>query len=149
MLHQAYTAYSIGQTLSKGTQVTATITDLYQSSRVDVSYDYVSLRIPMPDGTVLVRERLSLPHSLAPLINDQETVVVDVLPGATQEVVITKLADTQQRIALMNTAICLVAFLLTGVGVYYWNRMLTEKGDPSERGVVAPDPSHPARQVVR
>jgi high-affinity Fe2+/Pb2+ permease len=70
-------------------------------------------------------------------------------PGASQEVVITSIVNTQWRIAAMNAAIALVAALLFGGGVWYWNRSLAEEGDPAQRGVDQPDPNHPARKVVR
>lgn len=148
-LHQAKTSYDLNATLQNGEPATATVTKVHEENRVDVTYDWVSLRIPLSDGTVLEKEKLALPHSLLPLIKDRETVEVRVQADASQEVVITSIVNTQWRIAAMNAGISFFAALLFAAGVWYWNRGLATEGDPAERGVDAPDPDHPARQVVR
>jgi len=148
-LHQAKTSYDLNATLQNGEPATATVTEVHEENRVDVTYDWVSLRIPRSDGTVIEKEKLALPHSLVPLIKDRETVEVRVQAGATQEVVITAIVNTQWRIAAMNAGISFFAALLFAAGVWYWNRGLTVEGDPAERGVETPDPDHPARRIVR
>lgn len=154
-VHQSKVAYDLDVTRSGGTTATAEVLDVHKENRVDVTYDYVSLRVPLPDGGTLTREKLSLPHSIVPAIQDRTALEVKVLPGAAREIVVTErigptpIVDTQLRIALMNAAISVVASLLFGVGVFFWNRTLRDDGDPAERGVTEPDPDHPARQVYR
>jgi hypothetical protein len=154
-VHQTKVAYDLNDTEQNGTAATAEVLTVHQENRVDVTYDYISVRVPLPDGGALTKETLSLPHSIVPAINDRETLSVKVLPGAAREVVITEkiaetpIVSTQWRIAVMNAAISFGAFLLFGAGVWFWNRSLSRDGDPAARGVDAPDPEHPARQVVR
>lgn len=153
-VHQANVALDIRKTLDRGTLATAEVTEVHEENRVDVTFDWVSLRVPLEDGSVMVKDKLALPHSLVPLLKTEddeprETVDVRVDPGADQEVVILSVASTQWRIAAMNSAIGGVAFLIFAVGVFYWNRSLETDGDPAERGVSEPDPDHPARRVMR
>lgn len=148
-LHQGRTSYNLNATLQYGTPATAEVVEVHEENRVDVTYDWVSLRIPMQDGSVLEKNQMALPHSLIPLVKDKKTVDVRVAEGASQNVVITSIVNTQWRIAAMNAAIAFVAALLFGIGVGYWNRSLRSEGDPAARGVDEPDPSHPARQVFR
>jgi hypothetical protein len=145
--HQVWTGLALRETLQQGTPAEAEITDFFSSGRAEIKYDYVSLRIPMDDGTVITRERMSLPHTLIGVAEDRETIDVRVRPGAAQEVVITEVANTQWRIAFMNAAMSLVLGLVMGGGLAWWSRTLRTEGDPATRGVDAPDPSHPARQV--
>jgi len=153
--HQAKVAYDLNNTKTNGTEVTAEVTELHVETRADVTYDYVSLRIPMPDGSVRTREQLSLPHAIAPALKGKEELLVRVAPGASRSVVVTEpigptpVVDTQIRIAGINTLMSFGAALLFGLGVFYWDRSLRREGDPATRGVSEPDPEHPARQVVR
>jgi hypothetical protein len=154
-LHQTKVTYDLNVTAQNGTPATAEVLNVHQENRVDVTYDYISVRVPLPDGGSLTKETLSLPHSIVPAINDRETLQVNVLPGAARDVVLTEairgvpIVSTQRRIAMMNAAISFGAFLLFGAGVWFWNRSLSRDGDPAARGIDAPDPEHPARQVVR
>ena len=154
-LHQGKVAYDLNDTKTSGTEAEAEVLETKVSRRVDVTFDYLSLRVPLPDGGTLTKEKMALPHSLAPALQDKKTLKVRVQPGAAREVVITetigptRVVDTQARIATMNAAISLGAALLFGLGIFFWNRNLTSSGDPAERGVSEPDPEHPARQVLR
>lgn len=145
--HQVWTGLALRDTLQQGTPAEAEITEVFSSDRAEIKYDYVSLRVPMDDGTVITRERMSLPHTLINVVEDRETIEVRVRPGATQEIVITEVANTQWRIALMNAGMSIVLGVLVALGLAWWSRTLRTEGDPSRRGVDRPDPSHPARQV--
>jgi hypothetical protein len=147
--HQTYVAYHLQKTLTEGQPATAEVLEVHMENRVDVTYDYASLRVELPDGQVITREKMSLPHSLVQLLENRETVDVRVRPGAVQEVVVAQFGATQWRIAAMNAAMALGAALVFGLGIYYWDRYLRREGDPSERGVTEPDPDHPARQITR
>jgi hypothetical protein len=154
-LHQGKVAYDLHATKIHGTPATAEVLEVHKDNRTDVTYDYISLRVPLPDGSTLTREKLSLPHGIVPLLLDKETLAVRVDPGGPREIAImeeietTPIVDTQMRIAGMNGLISLVGALLLVVGIWYWNRSLRREGDPAERGVTEPDPDHPARQVAR
>lgn len=154
-LHQGKVAYDLHATKLSGTPATAEVLEMKKGNRSDIAYDYVSLHIELPDGGTLTREKLSLPHGIIPPLLERETLEVRVHQGASIPIVITEkigptpAVDTQMRIAGINGLMSLVAALLFGLGVWFWNRSLRRDGDPAERGVHEPDPDHPARQVVR
>ena len=154
-LHQGKVAYDLHTTKTQGTTATAEVQEVKVSNRSQVTYDYVSIRVPMPDGSVLTRERLSLPHGIVPALKEKETLQVRVAQGGSRSIVVTEpinstpVVDTQIRIAGINGLMSLGAALLFGIAIWFWNRSLHREGDPAERGVTEPDPDHPARQVVR
>ena len=130
---QAKTAYDLRHTLRQGERAVAEVTKVHISHRVDVTYDYVNLRVTLDDGRVIERENLSLPHTLITFVKGEKTVPVRILPGAAQELVIASVADSQWRIAALQAAMAAVAALLFGGGVFAWNRFLKRKGDPALR----------------
>lgn len=154
-LHQGKVVYDLQATKSAGTSATAEVLEIKKGNRSDIAYDYVSLQVDLPDGSTFTREKLSLPHGLVPPLMEEETLKVRIQQGASIPIVITHeigptpVVDTQMRIAGINGLISLLASLLFGGGVWYWNRSLRREGDPADRGVTEPDPDHPARKVVR
>lgn len=154
-LHQGKVAYDLRTTKTHGTDATAEVLEVHKDNRTDVTYDYVSIRVPLADGTVLTREKMSLPHGLVPILRTEETLPVRVAGSGARGVVImepiqsTPVVDTQIRIAGINALMSLGAALLFGLGVWFWNRSLRRSGDPAGRGVTEPDPEHPASRVVR
>ena len=154
-LHQGTVVYNLHETKLGGVSATADVLEIQKGNRSDVTLDYVSLRVDLPDGDTFTREKLSLPHGIVPPLLDRETLAVRVQEGASIPIVITEkigptpVVDTQMRIAGINGLMSLGAALLFGLGVWFWNRSLRREGDPAERGVTEPDPDHPARQVVR
>lgn len=148
-VHQAQVAYQLHATLTQGEIAQAEVLEVHMENRVDVTYDYASLRVTLPDGQTITKEKMSLPHSLIQLLEGRETVEVRVRPGAAQELVVAEFGGTQWRIAALNAAMALGAALVFGLAVFFWNRYLRREGEPSERGVTEPDPDHPARQVYR
>jgi hypothetical protein len=154
-IHQVKVTYDLHATKVQGVDATAEVLEMKKGNRSDVTYDYASLRVSLPDGATLTRERLSLPHGIVPPLLEKETLRVRVQRGASIPVVITEqigptpVVDTQMRIAGINGLMSLGAALLFGIGIWYWNRSLRRDGDPADRGVTEPDPDHPARQVVR
>ena len=147
--HQAWSGLELRSTLDSGIDAEAEVTEVFSTDRVDDTYDYVSLRVTLDDGTVITRERMSLPHSLIGVVENRETLNVRVQPGASQEIVITELASTQWRIAILNAGMSFVLGILVAGGLWWWRRTLINEGDPADRGVDAPDPDHPARQLSR
>lgn len=154
-LHQAKVTYDLHATKTSGVSLTADVLEMQKGDRSDITYDYVSLRIELPDGETFTREKLSLPHGIIPPLLERETLDVRVNREASIPVVITEtigptpVVDTQMRIAGINGIMSLFAALFFGSGVWFWNRSLRRDGDPADRGVTEPDPDHPARQVVR
>jgi len=154
-VHQAKVTYDLHSTKVSGVEATAEVLEMHKDNRKDVTYDYANLRVDLPDGGTLTREKLSLPHGLVPPLMDRETLQVRVQQGASIPIVITEpigsrpVVDTQMRIAGINGLMSLLGAILSGLGVWFWNRSLRRDGDPAERGLTEPDPDHPARQVVR
>ena len=142
-INQAKVAHDIRYTLENGAPATAEITNVHGENRVEISYDYVDLRVTMEDGQVLTREKLSLPHSMFPLVENQGTVEVRVLPGAAQEIVIAStggpdvrlIGRPQWRLAAINAVMCLIGLVILTVGIWAWNRYLARRGDPGEQHV--------------
>lgn len=129
--NQADVAGDLRETLQKGEHAVATVTRYHRVDRQDVSLGEVSLRVPLADGRVLVREHLALPYSLSHRV-EKDTLGVRVLPGADQEVVISSIAATQSRIAAINAGISGIAGLMCAVGLFFWNRALRQAGDPGQ-----------------
>ncbi|MEM1127822.1 MAG: DUF3592 domain-containing protein [Bacteroidota bacterium] len=139
-INQVLVTQDLRHTLREGTPATAEITEVDISGRSDVTGDFINLRVPLADGTVLVKERMPLPHSLAPLVVEQTEVAVLVAPGAALDVVIQDIAETQWRIALIQAFMSFGAFMMVGLGVLAWNRYLARHGDPAQR----PHPDAPS-----
>jgi hypothetical protein len=154
---QVWAAYTLGQTLQQGTPAVAEVTELHQENRVDVTYDYMKLRVELPDGGTLRTGKMSVPHTLAPLLEDKKRLKVFMRPGAAQEVVIREkarsggppLGATQQRLAVVNAAMSGGAALLFGLGVFWWNRYLRRRGDPASERAGRRDQDYSAGQTAR
>lgn len=147
--------YDLHSTKVSGVSTTASVLEMHKGNRTDVTYDYASLRIDLPDGGTMKRNKLSLPHGLVPPLMERETLSVQVQKGASIPIVITEtigptpVVDTQMRIAGLNGLMSLGIALLASIGVWFWTRSLRRDGDPAGRGVSEPDPDHPASQIVR
>lgn len=137
-VNQAMVAVDLRETLEAGRPAVAEVTDYEKVDRADVTFDYVSLRVPLENGEVLVREKMSLPHSLSLAIEGKTSLDVRVLPGAAQPVVITEVAATQWRIAAMNAAISFGAFLMFVVGLAFWQRYLRRERHRADADVAGP-----------
>ena len=122
--NQAQVAYHLHTTWRQGTQATAEVLEWQRSNRADVTYGYVSLRVPLDGGHLLQKDKMSLPYALLPRLEGKRTVNVHVRPGATQEVVIDAIMPAHWLIALSQVGISLVGAVLFFVGVYYWNAQL-------------------------
>lgn len=126
-MNQANVASDVFQTLRDGEPAVATVTEYERIDRADVTYGYVSLSAELQDGSVLTREKMSLPHSLMQQLQGRETLDVRVLSDADQNIVIVEVASTQWKIAAIQSGISLLAGILALVGVAAWNRSLTRR----------------------
>jgi hypothetical protein len=142
IIHQTWSALEIRKTLVEGEPAVAEVLEFESSSRVEISYDYVSIRVPLADGTVIEKEHMSLPHTLVPVIQGKDELAVRVRPGARQDVVIEEIGSMHWKLALMNMAMSLFGFILLSVGIFAWNRFLTKQGDPGYRVVDESDPAY-------
>jgi hypothetical protein len=142
IVHQAYSAFEIRKTLIEGEQARAEVLEFESSSRVEISYDYLSIRVVLADGTEIVKDHMSLPHTLVPVIQGRQELDVRVRPGARQEVVIEEIGSMHWKLALMNMAMSLFGFGLLGAGIFAWNRYLDREGDPGHRVVDESDPRY-------
>ena len=131
--NQARVAYELRTTWLQGERATAEVTAWERSNRADVTYGYVSLRVPMADGTALVKDKMSLPYSLLPRLEGAATLDVHVRRGAPQEVVIDRIMPAHWLIAAAQFGISLFGALLLFTGVYGWNAHLRRQADPAGR----------------
>ena len=120
--NQAKVAFDLRATWQHGERATAEILEYEYSNRADVVYDYVSLRVPLPTGNTITKEKMSLPHSLLPRLEGEKEVAVRVNPGAAQEVVIEQLMPAHWLIAASQAGMSFLGALLAGTGVFFWNR---------------------------
>lgn len=126
-VNQANVASDVFETLRDGEAAVATVTEYERIDRADVTYGYVSLLVELQDGSVLTREKMSLPHSLMQQLEGQETLDVRILSDADQNIVIATVASTQWKIAAIQSGISLLAGILALVGVMAWNKSLTKR----------------------
>ena len=131
-IYQADVARDIRDTLRNGQPATARVTAFESSDRVDVTYDWVSLAVTV-NGRTIEHEKMSFPHTFAPLIEGKQEIEVLVQPGADQEIVISEVGRAHYRIAAINAAMSLFGALLIGIGLGAWQRLLRRKGDPAAR----------------
>jgi hypothetical protein len=130
-LYQGWVAFTLHRTWTEGIPAVAVITELEISQRMDVTYDYVNLKVQLPDGRVWERTKLSLPHTLAPLLRGRDSVAVRVRLESPEDVVIVDLARAQWRMAAIQAIMSLLGGSLFALGVGWWNRLLRRSGDPA------------------
>ncbi len=123
-INQVQVALDLRKTLEEGIEAVALVTEYERVDRADVTYGYVSVKIPLPDGSLLSRDKLSLPYSLIQEIEGRDSLSVHVLRDGDQTVVIDAIAQTQWKIASIQSAISLVTALMAIAGVIAWNRSL-------------------------
>ena len=131
--YQAKAALDLRTTWEQGAPAVAEVFAYENSNRADVTYGYVSLRVPLADGRVLTKEKLSLPNTLLPRLEGKQTLEVRVRPGAAQEVVITPLMPAHWLITAAQSGMAFMGALLFAAGVFWWNRFLIREGDPAMR----------------
>ena len=139
-IYQTKVTIDLGRTVQYGTPAVAEVTRYERSDRKDVTHAELDLRIPLPDGTTLIREKLSLPYSIAHRV-EKDTLHVRVLKGTGQEVVISSIVGTQRRIALSNVAMSFVAAMLAFAGVFAWNRHLKRDDNQTNDNIRSVQPT--------
>ena len=126
-VNQGLVATQLKATWEHGDPAYAEVITYEHSNRADVTYGYVSLRVPLADGSVLTKEKMSLPHSLLPRVKGEQTLAVRVRSGAAQEVVIDRLMPAHWLIAASQVGISLLGAVIIWVGVYWWNTLLRKE----------------------
>lgn len=121
-VNQAKVALDLRTTLSDGMPAVAAVTEYERVDRADVTYGYVSLAVDLPGGSVLLREKMSLPYSLIQEVEGKDSLQVHVLPDGGQTVVIDMVAQTQWKIAAIQSGVSIVAACMALIGVLAWNR---------------------------
>ena len=132
-INQADVAFDLKETLERGTPAVAEVTGSFIKDRVDIQFGYLNLRVPMQDGEDLVQDKMALPYTLIKRIETASELDVMVRRGADQQIVITQIGGTQWKIAAMQSGICLVTFLMSATGLFFWGRLLKRDGDPGHR----------------
>lgn len=126
-INQVFVAVDIRETLNSGQRAVATVTDYDRVDRADVTFGYISLSVTLPDGSVIEKEKMSLPYTLLPRLEGETELPVIVSPGADQEIVIEEIASTQWKIAAIQSSMALLGSIMFGVGVLAWNRLLKSR----------------------
>ena len=102
--NQAFVAFQLVDTLNNGVYATAEVLEYERVDRADVTFGYVSLAVVMTDGTRLVKEKMSLPYTLLPMLEGETELQVVVMEGSKQEIVIASIAGTQWKIAAIQSS---------------------------------------------
>ena len=123
----AKAAVDIKKTLDEGELVRAEVLELYKTDRVDVTYGFARLRVPL-EGRFVDR-KLSMPTSFIEQLQGSDSLDVRVRPGHDQEIVIVEVARPQWRMAAINASISLLGFILLSIAILSWNRYLRRRGD--------------------
>ncbi len=131
--NQAKVALDLKSTWENGEKARAEVVVFERSNRADVNYGYVSLRVPLGDGRVLQKKRMSLPHSLLPRLQGADTLEVRIRPGAAQEVVIDSLMPAHWLIAASQMGISALGAILFLGGAYGWSTFIRKRGDHERR----------------
>jgi hypothetical protein len=139
-LNQLKVGLDLRHTFLDGEPAIAEVTAFDRVDRADVTYGYVSLRIPLKDGTTLTREEMPLPYSLLHRVEGKDSLAVQVLRGASQEVIIQIVGNAQWKMAVIQSSMALIAGLMALAGVWAWSRFLRNTGDPGQRIVEAAHP---------
>ena len=123
-VNQVFVAGQLRDTWNHGLPAVAQVEKFESTNRADVTYGYINLRVMLPDGTMIQREKMSLPQSLWSRIKGQDSLQVHVRPGESQEIVIDELMPAHWLIAASQTGISFLGALLSGVLAFFWNRSL-------------------------
>jgi hypothetical protein len=121
------------ETLEQGEAAQAEVLEFVKNERPDIPFGYVSLKARLADGSEIIQEKMALPYTLLPRVENAQTLDVRVIRGADQPIVISLIAQTQWKIAAVQAAVCFGVMLMAAVGLFFWNRMLASAGDPSAR----------------
>lgn len=121
-INQGYVAMQLRKTWSTGESAIAMVEEFDVTNRADVTYGYINLRVLLPDGQIIERQKMSLPQSLWSRVKGQDSLHVHLRPGASQEIVIDRLMPAHWLIAASQMGISLIGALFSGVLAYFWNQ---------------------------
>lgn len=132
-LNQLKVGLDLRHTFLDGEPAMAEVTAFDRVDRADVTYGYVSLRIPLEDGSTLIRDEMPLPYSLLHRVEGNDSLAVQILRGTSQEVIIQIVGNAQWKMAVIQSSMALVAALMAFAGVWAWGHFLRNTGDPGQR----------------
>ena len=132
-LNQLKVGRDLRTTALEGVPATAEVTDFMRVDRADVTYGHVGLRVHLPDGSIITKEKMPLPYSLLHRVESEDELAVHVLRNASQDVVIDIVSNAQWKMALIQGIIALVAAVMATVGVVAWSSYLRRNNDPALR----------------
>lgn len=121
-VNQGYVAMQLRKTWNTGESAIAMVEEFDVTNRADVTYGYINLRVLLPDGQIIERQKMSLPQSLWSRVKGQDSLHVHLRPGASQEIVIDRLMPAHWLIAASQMGISLIGALFSGVLAYFWNQ---------------------------
>lgn len=130
-INQFKVGLDLRSTYADGEEAIARVLEYERVDRADVTYGYVSLEVPLSDGSVITRNEMPLPYSLLHRLEGKDSLAVFVRPGAAQEIVIGLVANAQWKMAIIQSVIAFFAAVMAFVAVGAWNRYLARKGDPA------------------
>ena len=121
-VNQGYVAMQLRKTWNTGESAIAMVEKFDVTNRADVTYAYIHLRVLLPDGQVIERQKMSLPQSLWSRVKGQDSLHVHLRPGSSQEIVIDRLMPAHWLIAASQMGISLIGALFSGILAYFWNQ---------------------------
>ena len=123
-VNQGFVAWQLRGTWNHGIPAVAKVEQFDVTNRADVTYGYIDIRVLLPDGQIIQRQKMSLPQSLWHRVKEQDSLHVHVRPGNSQEVVIDGLMPAHWLIAASQMGISIIGAMLSGVLAYFWNKSL-------------------------
>ncbi len=121
-VNQGYVAMQLRKTWNTGESAIAMVEKFDVTNRADVTYGYIHLRVLLPDGQMIERQKMSLPQSLWSRVKGQDSLQVHLRPGSSQEIVIDRLMPAHWLIAASQMGISLIGALFSGVLAHFWNQ---------------------------
>ena len=136
LIHQAYIAYSLQNTMNNGFATMAKVKNLEVKDMVAQSHGLVELEVPLKEGGILVK-KMTIPAAWVYTLGKRtlNEMPVHVLPATGEEVIMDDIARVQMRTLIINIAILVLFIAMTTGGVWAWVQYLKKHGDPSRRHV--------------
>lgn len=113
-----------------GETLQAEVVEYQIESRAEITYGHVKVRATSANGN-RVEEVVPLPLSLLYSLGEKQALDVRYLPGSRRPIIVEEVGRAQWRLALINSGMAFMGFILLVIGVGGWNLYLHRHGDPS------------------